>query len=105
VLAEFVQRAGGDLPQDQPDAGRLAAGLERLHTLDGRACRLPVWRLHAEEDPIAALAMADASFAGMDVRERRLRPSTDHISPLTAPQACADLIRAALEAHSRQALA
>jgi hypothetical protein len=42
--------------------------------------------------------MADASFAGMNVVERRIRPSTDHLSPLTVPHACADLIRSALEA-------
>ena len=97
-LAEFVERAGGQLPEGEPDRARLAAGLDRLHTLDGRACRLPIWRLHAEHDPIAPLAMADASFAGLNVRERRIRPSTDHLSPLTAPHACAELIRTALEA-------
>ena len=100
ALAEFVERAGGELPKGEPDAGRLIAGLDRLHALDGRACRLPVWRLHAEHDPIATLAMADASFTGLDVRERRIRPSTDHLSPLTAPHACAELIRAALEAFA-----
>lgn len=98
ALAEFVTRAGGELPIGEPDAGRLIRGLDRLYTLDGRACRLPVWRLHADEDPIAPLAMADASFAGMNVIERRLRQSTDHLSPLTAPHACAELIRAALKA-------
>jgi pimeloyl-[acyl-carrier protein] methyl ester esterase len=98
VLAEFVQRAGGELPQGEPDAGRLVRGLDRLYILDGRACRLPVWRLHADEDPIASLAMADASFAGMNVAERQVRQSTDHLSPLTAPHACADLIRTALKA-------
>ena len=97
-LAEFVERAGGQLPQGEPDQDRLAAGLDRLHALDGRACRLPVWRLHADHDPIAALAMADASFEGLDVRERRIRPSADHLSPLTAPHACAVLIRTALAA-------
>jgi pimeloyl-[acyl-carrier protein] methyl ester esterase len=100
VLAEFVERAGGELPQGRPDPGRLIAGLDRLHVLDGRACRLPVWSLHADEDPIIPLATADASFAGMDVAERRIRRSADHLAPLTAPSACADLIRAALKALS-----
>jgi pimeloyl-[acyl-carrier protein] methyl ester esterase len=100
VLAEFVERAGGALPQGEPDQERLIQGLERLHALDGRACRLPVWRLQADQDPIATLAMADASFARMNVVERRARASTDHLSPLTAPHACADLIRAALKALS-----
>ena len=100
ALAEFVERAGGALPSDEPDVERLTEGLDRLYTLDGRACRLPVWRLHADQDPIAPLAMADASFAGMNVAERRIRPSTDHLSPLSAPQACADLIRAAVKALS-----
>jgi pimeloyl-[acyl-carrier protein] methyl ester esterase len=98
VLADFVERAGGELPEGEPDAERLAQGLDRLYALDGRACRLPVWRLHAEGDPIAALALADASFDGMKVVERRIRPSTDHLSPLAAPHACADLIRTALAA-------
>jgi pimeloyl-[acyl-carrier protein] methyl ester esterase len=100
ALAEFVERAGGELPAGEPDLGRLAWGLERLNALDGRACPLPVWRLHAEEDPIAPPAMADASFAGMDVVERRIRQSTDHLSPLAAPDACADLIRTALKAFA-----
>ena len=98
VLTEFVEAAGGTLPQGAPDVGRLARGLDRLYTLDGRACALPVWRLTADADPIAPLAMADASFAGMTVVERHSRQSTDHLSPLTAPQACADLIRTALKA-------
>jgi pimeloyl-[acyl-carrier protein] methyl ester esterase len=100
ALAEFVERAGGALPADEPDAVRLTEGLDRLYALDGRACRLPVWRLHADQDPIATLAMADASFVGMNVVERRIRPSTDHLSPLSAPQACADLIRTAVQALS-----
>jgi len=98
ALAEFVARAGGELPKGEPDPNRLIQGLDRLHVIDVRACRLPVWRLHADGDPIATLAMADASFVGMKVVERRIRPSTDHLSPLTAPHACADLIRAALKA-------
>lgn len=100
ALAEFMERAGGDLPAGEPDAPRLIEGLDRLYALDGRGCRLPVWRLHADHDPIAALAMADASFAGMDVRERRIRRATDHLSPLHARHACADLVRTALEALS-----
>jgi pimeloyl-[acyl-carrier protein] methyl ester esterase len=100
ALAEFVQRAGGELPEGQPDPARLTAGLDRLYALDGRACRLPIFSLHADQDPIATLAMADASFAGMNVVERRVRPSTDHLSPLTAPHACAELIQAALKALS-----
>jgi pimeloyl-[acyl-carrier protein] methyl ester esterase len=98
VLAEFLTRADGKLPSGQPDETRLIEGLNRLYTLDGRACRLPVWRLHADQDPIAPLAMADASFAGTNTVERHVRQSTDHLSPLAAPGACADLIRAALKA-------
>ena len=100
ALGEFVTRAGGSLPSGKPDPARLTEGLERLHALDGRACRLPVWRLHAQDDPIAPLALADASFAGLEVVEKRIRPSTDHLSPRHAPHACADLIRTALKALS-----
>jgi pimeloyl-[acyl-carrier protein] methyl ester esterase len=98
ALADFIERAGAELPAVEPDAARLVQGLDRLYTLDGRRCTLPVWRLNADQDPIASLAMADASFADMNVIERRVRPSTDHLSPLAAPLACADLVRAALKA-------
>jgi pimeloyl-[acyl-carrier protein] methyl ester esterase len=105
VLAEFLTRADGQLPAGQPDETRLIEGLDRLYTLEGRACRLPVWRLHADQDPIAPLAMADASFAGLNVVEWRVRQSTDHLSPLAAPHACADLIHTALKTLSSRALA
>ena len=100
ALAEFLERAGGMVPDGTPDVARLTQGLERLETLDGRPCALPLWRLHSAGDPIATLAMADAAFEGLDVRERRIRPSTDHLSPIHDPQACADLIRTALKALS-----
>jgi pimeloyl-[acyl-carrier protein] methyl ester esterase len=98
ALVEFLQRAGGQPPPGVPDIARLITGLDRLATLDGRACRLPVWRLQAEGDPIAPLAVSDASFAGMDVRERHVRAAGDHLSPAHATDACAALIRTALEA-------
>jgi hypothetical protein len=34
----------------------------------------------------------------MNVVEARIRQSRDHLSPLTAPHACAELIRTALKA-------
>ena len=98
ALVEFMQRAGGEVLAGTPDVDRLQQGLDRLETLDGRACPLPVWRLQSEGDPIAPLAMADASFAGLNVVARRLRQATDHLSPIHDPAACADLIRAALKA-------
>ena len=71
-----------------------------LAELDGRAAatRLPIWRLHASADPIASLALADASFAKAQVVARRVREGVDHLSPITAPKACAELIRMALTA-------
>jgi pimeloyl-[acyl-carrier protein] methyl ester esterase len=100
VLLDFLGRAGGQIPAGVPDTGRLVAGLGRLEGLDGRpaARALPVWRLHAEGDAVATLAMADASFAGCDVVERRVRPAADHLSPQHDPRGCADLIRAAMKA-------
>jgi pimeloyl-[acyl-carrier protein] methyl ester esterase len=103
VLVDFLTRAGGGPRADAVgDVTRLNAGSERLETLDARvaALALPLWRLHAQGDPIATLAMADASFEGCDVIERRIRPSTDHLSPLHDPQGCADIVRAALKALS-----
>ncbi|HVY34407.1 MAG TPA: hypothetical protein VG960_08290 [Caulobacteraceae bacterium] len=102
LLSEFMAKVlpGGWSNVGEPDAEVLARGLERLKALDGRAAaaRLPVWSLHARFDPIAPLAMADASFAGADVRVRQVREAADHLSPITAPGACANLIRAALKA-------
>ncbi len=96
VLGEFIARAGGQVPDGEPDAPRLVEGLRRLETLDGRASPLPVWRLQAQGDLIATPRLADASFADMRVRERRIRQSTDHLSPLFDPEGCASLIRTAL---------
>jgi pimeloyl-[acyl-carrier protein] methyl ester esterase len=105
LVSDFLAQAlrGAAAPSGPPDREPLARGLDRLLTLDGRAQarRLPIWRLHATDDPVASLKLADASFAGADVRARRLREADDHLSPLSAPQACADLIRDALEALSR----
>jgi hypothetical protein len=101
ALTEFLERAGGVVPDGTPDFERLQAGLGGLETLEGRDCgALPIWRLHAEGDPIATLALSDASFAGLNVVERRIRPATDHLSPIHDPQGCADIIRAALTALS-----
>jgi hypothetical protein len=83
----------------------MVEGLRRLETLDGRGAALPIFSLHADGDPIAALAMADASFAGMDVRERQVRQASDHLSPIHAPKACAALIRTAIEALAIRTLA
>ena len=52
----------------------------------------------SDGDAIAPPAMSDASFAGLDVVERRVRRASDHLSPIHAPEACAELIRAALKA-------
>lgn len=98
---EFLGRAFpmSARPPGLLDAPRLAEGLKRLQTLDGRPAvrRLPLWRLHAEADPIAPGALADASFAEAgDVRQDLRRRGSDHLSPLSAPAACADLIRQAL---------
>ena len=101
LLADFMTQAlPGAAPPGRPDPAALARGLDDLRALDGRAAaaRLPIWRLHASGDPIAPLEMADASFAGADVRLRRVRDGADHLSPISAAQACADLIGEALRA-------
>ncbi len=100
VLLDFLGRAGGSVPAGPVDAERLIAGLEQLRTLDGRAAALPIWRLHARGDPVAPMAMADASFADTNVVTRRIREASDHLSPVHDPRACADLIRDALRALS-----
>jgi pimeloyl-[acyl-carrier protein] methyl ester esterase len=96
LVADFLAGAGGFPPEGPPHSQRLDEGLARLASLDGRAAaaRLPIWRLHAEQDPIAPLSLADTSFGV--TRARRTRPGGDHLSPRSAPQACADLIQEAL---------
>jgi pimeloyl-[acyl-carrier protein] methyl ester esterase len=102
LIAEFLRRALGTSspPRDRFDTPRLAQGLRQLAELDGRAAAqgLPIWRLHASGDPIASLALADASFAKARVVTRRVREGADHLSPITAPRASAELIRTALSA-------
>jgi pimeloyl-[acyl-carrier protein] methyl ester esterase len=95
---DFVTRAGGTAPPGERDIPRMVQGLRRLETLDGRGSSLPIWSLHADRDPIAPLAMAQASLQGMDLREGQLRQAADHLSPVHAPQACAALIRTAIAA-------
>ena len=100
LVADFLGRSlkGVAPPAGEPDCAALARGLDRLLDLDGREAvtALPVWSLHAANDPIAPLALSDASFAAAQVRERKVRRGDDHLSPLTAPQACAALIRSAV---------
>jgi pimeloyl-[acyl-carrier protein] methyl ester esterase len=102
LVADFLSRAlkGVAPPAGEPNRTALARGLDRLLDLDGRraARDLPVWSLHAACDPIASLAMSDASFAAAQTRRREVRPGDDHLSPLTAPRDCAALIRSAAEA-------
>jgi pimeloyl-[acyl-carrier protein] methyl ester esterase len=100
-LEGFFDETGGTPPEGIIDAERLRQGLDRLRTWDGRDnTSLPIWRLHSENDGIASLALSDASFAGMKVVERRVRPTAHHLSPLDDAEACADLIRTALKALS-----
>ncbi|HUO23711.1 MAG TPA: alpha/beta fold hydrolase [Caulobacteraceae bacterium] len=102
LVAEFLERSlrGVAPPIGEPDRDALARGLDRLLDLDGRAAvkDLPIWRLHAAQDPIAPLALADASFAPAQERARQVREGGDHLSPLTAPETCAALIRTAVQA-------
>ena len=100
LIRDFLGRALGAAspPRERFDVARLAEGLRQLAELDGRtaAARLPIWRLHASDDPIAPLGLTDASFAGANVMARHVRQASDHLSPLTAPSPCAELILAAL---------
>ena len=102
LIDEFLHRSLGCVTPKHgvPDRQALAEGLNRLTLLDGRdaARTLPIWRLHAAGDPIAPVPLTDASFVNASVREREIREGCDHLSPMTAPNACADLIRLALNA-------
>jgi pimeloyl-[acyl-carrier protein] methyl ester esterase len=106
LVAEVVARTfkGQSCPPGEPCREALAIGLERLIALDGRAAvlDLPLWRLHADDDPAVPLALSDASFAACPMLERRVRAGADHLSPVTAPELCADLIRSAIEEINRE---
>jgi pimeloyl-[acyl-carrier protein] methyl ester esterase len=99
-VADFLEDANAPPPDGAAiDVERIREGLDRLATLDGRSDKtLPIWRLHCEDDDIAPLSLADASFAGLNVVERRLRPWGGHFTPVDHPKACVGIIRAALKA-------
>jgi pimeloyl-[acyl-carrier protein] methyl ester esterase len=104
LVAEVVARTfkGQTPPPGEPCRDALASGLERLISLDGRGAvgGLRIWRLHADDDPAVPLALSDASFASCRVKARLVRAGADHLSPVTAPELCARLIRSAVETIS-----
>lgn len=99
VLADFRARCGDD--SVIPASLRCAALRADLHMLrDGDArmeairLGLPTLALQASEDAILPAAMREAVFAGASDIERAELAGHGHLLPLTAPQWCADHIRA-----------
>ncbi|MDK9723292.1 MAG: alpha/beta hydrolase [Sterolibacteriaceae bacterium MAG5] len=97
VLADFHTACGGAGPDLPADPAPLAAGLRTLGEADGRAVlatRLDdVLALAARDDAIVPAALSEAAFGP------RLEwlPQGSHLLPLTHPQACARLIRRAVD--------
>lgn len=97
VLADFHTACGGAGPALPADAAPLAAGLRTLGEADGRnvlAARIDdVLALATRDDAIVPAALAEAAFGP------RLEwiAQGSHLLPLAHPQACARLIRQAVE--------
>jgi pimeloyl-[acyl-carrier protein] methyl ester esterase len=93
VLAEFHARCGAPGPSAAPDRQRLDAGLAWLAEWDARAALVErcndVFALAGTDDPIVPAAMSAAAFAVLPPGRFTLIPSSGHLLPVTAPDACA----------------
>jgi len=105
VLKDFYEacdQAGPNRPLDQH---ALESGLENLANIDGRIAlqqRLnSVHVLAAREDNIVNAAMSEAAFSGLPRGHVHWVEHGDHVLPLSQPQACADLIYAAVASSSK----
>lgn len=104
VLAEFHAACGmADAAPELPaGAAPLADGLALLAATDGRAAMAQragdVWALATRDDAIVPPAMSEAAFAALAPQRLRWLDDGGHLLPLTQPQACAALIRAAANA-------
>lgn len=97
VLVDFHTACGGAGPALPADTAPLAAGLGTLGEADGRAVlatRLDdVLALAARDDAIVPAALSEAAFGP----RLEWMAQGSHLLPLTHPQACARLIRRAVE--------
>lgn len=98
VTSQFRARCGiADTPPLR-DAKALHADLAALRDADLRpACTFPVTALNAADDPIVPPALQGAVFAAAATAHHATLPGGGHLLPLTAPEACADAIRRAVE--------
>lgn len=97
VLADFHTACGGAGPALPADPAPLAAGLRTLGEADGREA------LATRSDDVLALAARDDAIVPATLSEAAFGPRLawieqgSHLLPLTHPQACARLIRRAVE--------
>lgn len=103
VLGEFRAACGdGATAGGAMNAAALAAGLGQLADVDGRAAltrrAADVWACAARDDVIVPAAMSEAAFAALPPGRLRWTDAGGHLLPLSRPQECADLIRAAAHA-------
>ncbi|API58335.1 hypothetical protein BSL82_02605 [Tardibacter chloracetimidivorans] len=99
VLVDFRERCGAERPVTATlQTERLLQELEVLRDTDAReaARRLhcPVLVLHGNEDAILPPAMREAVFSGSRHVKRHALSGHGHLLPLTAPEWCAEHVRA-----------
>lgn len=102
VLADFRSACGDQANATPPlpaDTRALTQGLAVLSASDGRSALAQrqddVIALAAHDDAIVPAAMSAAAFAALPDGKLHWLDSGGHLLPLTQPQTCADLIRAA----------
>jgi pimeloyl-[acyl-carrier protein] methyl ester esterase len=97
VLADFQSACGGAGPALPGDTAELAAGLDALAVLDGRAAwsarAADIRLLAGRKDAIVSAALTDTAAATLSKDHFRWIEDGGHLLPLTHPEACAAFIR------------
>jgi len=94
-LAGFRARVGAPPPPPITGLASLLADLDELRDRDGRGrWSAPLMLLDGAEDRVVNAAHRAACFADRPEAPRRTVAGAGHVLPLTAPDLCADAIRA-----------
>ena len=102
VLVDFQAACGGSGPILPLDTAPLAAGLQSLANVDGRAAwtarAADIRALAGRRDAIVPAALSEAAGCALPAGRLRWIEDGGHLLPLSHPRECADLIRAAAPA-------
>ncbi|MDD5247381.1 MAG: hypothetical protein PHY45_00250 [Rhodocyclaceae bacterium] len=101
VLVDFQAMCGNSGPLLPLDTAPLAAGLQILASCDGRAAwaarGADIHALAGRGDAVVPAALTEVAGAALPAGRLRWVDDGGHLLPLSHPQACAELIRSALE--------